>query len=158
MARRATSLGPKPSLFFFVFFVFFSFPFFASNRKTCFPPRKGNFLFHQSFLFFLVSCRFFFRNPFSYLCFFLILSYVFVQHQCFWFQKAQVENTNFGSKGGLQQNVFFYEPVFCKMWKAIIFCHIFGKFWLYFKKHYKIGISAHFKSKKNKKNTIFQSY
>ena len=48
MARRATSLGPKPSLFLFCFvlFLFFcSFPFFASKRqrKTCFPIEKGIF-------------------------------------------------------------------------------------------------------------------
>ena len=63
MARRATSLGPKPSLSFFVcfgfcfvffvgglgppfaLFLFSSFPFFASNRKNLFPPRKGHFWF-----------------------------------------------------------------------------------------------------------------
>ena len=94
MARRATSLGPNPSLFlfcfffgfcflfsFFVFFggfkgqvrwpkgpphlalnppylfffvvVFFcSFPFFAFNRKPCFPPKKGIFCLFSVFLFF----------------------------------------------------------------------------------------------------------
>ena len=53
MARRATSLGPKPSLFvffvcflFFVFFFFASFPFFVFNRKKpVFPPKKGIFWF-----------------------------------------------------------------------------------------------------------------
>ena len=49
VAQRATSLGPKPSLFSFCFFCFcFSlcFPFFVFNRqKTCFPPKKGHFLF-----------------------------------------------------------------------------------------------------------------
>ena len=45
----------------------------------------------------------------------------------------------FGKKGGLQQNVFFYRPVFCKMWKVIVyFCPFFAQFWLMFKKkHYK---------------------
>ena len=43
MARRATSLGPKHSLF-VCCFVFFSFPFFASNRKNLvFPLEKGIF-------------------------------------------------------------------------------------------------------------------
>ena len=51
MAQRATSLGPKPSLFlFFCFFVlfFFWFCFFGcliQNKKPCFSPRKGHFLF-----------------------------------------------------------------------------------------------------------------
>ena len=44
-SRRASSLGPKPSSFFFCCFV--SFPFLASNRpKTLFfSPRKGHFMF-----------------------------------------------------------------------------------------------------------------
>ena len=49
MAQRATSLGPKPSLFSFCFFflVFFlCFPFFfLIDKKTCFPPKKGHVLF-----------------------------------------------------------------------------------------------------------------
>ena len=57
MARRATSLGPKPSLFYlflfffvfsfflFLFSLFFVFFVFASARKkTCFPPKKGIFV------------------------------------------------------------------------------------------------------------------
>ena len=45
MARRATSLGPKPSLFVFVLFVFFVFLFFflflsflCLIERPCFPP------------------------------------------------------------------------------------------------------------------------
>ena len=55
MAQRATSLGPKPSLLFFCFcFCFFcSFPFFAFNRKTCFPPKKVIFCLFSVFLFLL---------------------------------------------------------------------------------------------------------
>ena len=48
MAQRATSLGPRPSLFVFfvVFFCFFcSFPFFVLIGKPCFPPKKGIFTF-----------------------------------------------------------------------------------------------------------------
>ena len=45
MARRATSFGPKPSLFVFVFFCFVFVPFLSLlfKRKTCFTPRKGIF-------------------------------------------------------------------------------------------------------------------
>ena len=49
MAQRATSLGPKPSLFiFFVFFCFFfgfCFWLFNTEKNPCFSPRKGHFLF-----------------------------------------------------------------------------------------------------------------
>ena len=38
----------------------------------------------------------------------------------FGFKKYKFKNTNFWWRGGLQQNVFFNEPVFCKMWKVII--------------------------------------
>ena len=63
--------------------------------------------------------------------------------------KTKLQNTKFWSKGGLQQNVFFYEPVFCKMWKLIVFFGpFFGKFWLLFKKHYKKVFQHIFKSKK----------
>ena len=167
MARRATSLGPKSSLFmffcFFCLFCFFSFPFFASScTKPCFPLEKGFFLFifeclplfllslfwpppffyfsfsvsHLVLSFFLPSCLsfllslvfvfvsffpflsslllfqwkaqhqniqlqfffnlfslfwfsvlFFFPIPFSYLCYFLILSYVFCSTSMFLFSK-----------------------------------------------------------------------
>ena len=59
VALRATSLGPKPSLFVFLFvlFCFFvfvcSFPFFVFNRKTLFPPKKRAFLFFFSVFLFL---------------------------------------------------------------------------------------------------------
>ena len=56
MAQRATSLGPKPSLFiyFFVFVFFCSFPFFAFNRKTLFfPLKRAFFVYFLCFSFFL---------------------------------------------------------------------------------------------------------
>ena len=68
MARRATSLGPKPSLFsyLFCFCCFFSFPFFASNRQTnpVSPLEKGHLcLFLSVSLCF--SLAFFGASPFS---------------------------------------------------------------------------------------------
>ena len=87
VARRATSLGPKPSLF--VFFCVLSF--LAFNRKTCFSPEKvslcfslaffGIPLFHflflclSLFLFFLPSCLYFCFLFVS--CFCLFLSFYF---------------------------------------------------------------------------------
>ena len=42
------------------------------------------------------------------------------------------------------------------MWKVIVFvAHFLAKFWLMFKKHYKIGISAHFQKHRM---TILKGY
>ena len=82
----------------------------------------------------------------------------FVQHHCFWFQKTQVEKHIFSKKGGLQHNgVFFYEPVFCKMWKVIVFFgQFFGQFFGCFSKNtIKIGILAHFSKQKITKKWHF---
>ena len=62
MAQRATSLGPKPSLFVFLFFGFWFFSLlcflcFLIDKKPVFPPRKGHFLF--SMLLFLSPLTFF---------------------------------------------------------------------------------------------------
>ena len=68
-----------------------------------------NFFFHQSVLFFFgFLSRFSFKPLFLIFAFFLILSYVFVQHECFWFQNKQHKNTNVWSRGGLQENVFLF--------------------------------------------------
>ena len=76
-ATKATSLGPKPSLFVFCCFcfLFFLVPFLALNRKPLFSPEKGHFLFTFS-----VSLSFsqaFFGLPlfhFHFLCLSLFLS------------------------------------------------------------------------------------
>ena len=96
---------------------------------------------------FLDSCLVFSFNPFSYLCSFLILSYVFCSRCMFLVSKQTTLKTQiFGQEGGLQQNVFLNQPVFCKMWKVTFF---FGAlFWANFgwcsNNTIKIGISAHF--------------
>ena len=98
MARRATSLGPKPSLFSFcfVFFIFvFFFFFFLCPFLLCFklknpvfPPKKGNFC-----LFICVSLSFFLAlfgppplSPFSFFVS-LFFSFFFLPsfHFCFCF-------------------------------------------------------------------------
>ena len=59
MARRATSLGPKPSLFvivvFFLVFLFFVmfFGFFELQKKPFFPLERAFFVYFQCFSFFL---------------------------------------------------------------------------------------------------------
>ena len=104
MARRATSLGPKPSLFSFCFFVFyfcfFCFFFFLCLFLLCFklknpifPPKKGNFC-----LFICVSLSFslalFGPPPLSPFSFFVslysslfssFLPFISVSASCFFF-------------------------------------------------------------------------
>ena len=83
MARRATSLGPKPSSFVFVFFClffcFFPFPFFVFSKNPCSPLKRA-----LSCLFLSVSLSFslaFFGLPlfyFLFLCLSLFLSSFFL--------------------------------------------------------------------------------
>ena len=56
MAQRATSLGPKPSLFIllfllFCFFLVLFFWLFNTEKKPCFPPKQGIFCLFSVFLF-----------------------------------------------------------------------------------------------------------
>ena len=68
----------------------------------------------QSFLFGFLSC-FSLKSLFIFVIF-LILSCVFFNINVLGFKKHKLKkNTNFWSRGGLQQNGFCYEPVFCKM-------------------------------------------
>ena len=55
------------------------------------------------------------------------------------FQTNNLQKKTFLVKRGVAtKRVFFYQPVFWKMSKVIVFLgHFFGKFWLMFKKHYK---------------------
>ena len=135
--------------FCFLFLSLFHFSFFFAfvSWKEQHENFQLQFIFswNISLSFGFLSC-FFFPIPFSYLCFFLILSYVFCSTSMFLVSKKQSWKTPiFGQKGSCNKTVFFYEPVFWKMWKVIVFfAHFFAKFWLMFKKHYKIGISAHF--------------
>ena len=104
-----------------------------------------------------------FINPFSVfifglvfslksLYFFLILSSVFCSTSMVLLSKPSWKTPNVWSRGGCNKR-FCYEPVFCKMWK-LSFSPFWGNFWLMFKKHYNIGISAHLKCKM----TIFNGY
>ena len=74
----------------------------------------------QFFLFCWCSVLFFFQIPLSYLCFFPVLSCVFLFNMNgFRFQTSQVKkHTNFWSNGGLQQSVFFIACVFAKSEKS----------------------------------------
>ena len=137
------------SSFFFAFFWFLVlvsfFPFLSSlllfhERKNIkvFNCKK---LLHQYFLFFgFLSC-FFFQIPFSYLSFFLILSYVFLFNiNVFGFKKTKVEKQQFLVKRGVAtKRRFFINLCFAKYEKLSFLggCPFLGKFWVLFKKHYK---------------------
>ena len=110
-------LFPFVSLFFSFYLVYL---FFVSRKEQHqnITLEKEN---HHSFLIFgLMSC-FFLSSLFS-----LSLLCLLFKINVFFFLR-QVKNTNFGSRGGLQQNGFiFLSPVFCKMWKVIVFLPNFG--------------------------------
>ena len=152
------------SLFFFSFLI---------PSCLCFLLSFGSLFWYLSLFFFLLCfsfmkgttskysiASFFFINIFSFFgfqsffCFkFLFLIFAiswfsvmfFVQHQGFWFQHKQLKKQNVWSTRGLQQNgVFFYQPVFYKMSKVIVFGHFGAIFGWCSKSTVKIGISAHF--------------
>ena len=172
-------LGLPLFLFLFLCLSFFFFSFFLPSclcfcflLVPCFCPFL--FLSLSSLLFFhernnmkILTCKFFFLKSFlffSFLPFFLsssfFLSLLFPDFKlCFLFNikvfdfKTKNLKKQFLVKRGLQQNGFFYQPVFCKMSKVIVFFGpFFGNFWLMFKKHYTNRyFSTFFKSKKMKK-------
>ena len=73
-----------------------------------------------------LSC-FSLSNPFFLSLFFSWYSVLFfVEHQCFWFQKHKLRNTNFWSKGELQQNGFFNNLCFENVKSYRFFCPFFG--------------------------------
>ena len=81
-----------------------------------------------------------------------------VQHQGFWFENKELRKKHFLVKRGVAtKRVFFYEPVFWKMSKVIVFFgHFFGNSWLMFKKHCKNRyFSTFLKAKKMKKKWPF---
>ena len=147
----------------FLFLVFVSFfPYLSSlllfHEKKNIKIFKCKF-FLKYFLFLLVSClAFLFQIPFSYLCLFLILSYVFCSTSMFlvskrtnWIAQKKKQKKTIATK-----RFFFYEPVFCKMWKVIVFfCPFFAKFWLMFTKHYKNRHFSKFLEAKNWKKNAF---
>ena len=224
MARRATSLGPKPSFFFVCCFVcFFGFGFWLFNtNKPCFPPEKGIFCLFSVFLFlsplaffdlplflflfpclslfffsfFIPSClcfllsfgslfwslslfffllwfsfmkgttskysiaSFFFISIFSFFSFlpFFVSSsfffFVFCSTSMFFISKQTTKKKNsfLVKRGVATKRFFFYQPVFWKMSKVIVFLPFFWQFLVDVqKKYYKIGISAHFQKQKSEK-------
>ena len=102
------------SLFLSLSFLFFLLCFCVMKSTTSERLMYKVFL-HQSFLFFDFLSSFLFEIPFSYLCFLVDLKFVFLFNIIvFGFKKTKLKIHQFWSKGGLQQNGFFCDPVFCK--------------------------------------------
>ena len=148
--------------FCFLFWSLFSFFFvlcFCFLKRTTSKYSIRKFFLHQSFLIFVgFLSSFFLQIPFPYLCFFPDFKFLFfVQHQCLALRNASSKKHIFSNKGGLQHNGVFYEPVFCKMWKVIVFFwHFFGQFFGCFSKNtIKMGILAHFSKQKITKKRHF---
>ena len=128
------------------FLAFFSFlflsPFFVLSSVLLFLEKNNmkilnwNFFCSSKCSLFWVSCLVFsLKSLFLILVFSWFWVMFFVQHHCFWFQKTQVEkHPILGQKGGCNITGF-YEPVFCKMWKVIVFGRaFFGNFLVIFQK------------------------
>ena len=117
------SLFGSLSLFFFL--LWFSFMKGTTSKYSIASFFFINIFSFFSFLPFFVSSSFFLSLLFPdfKLCF-------FVQHQGFWFPNKQLtkKKTVFGQKGGCNKTFFFYQPVFWKMSKVIVFFAIFWQF------------------------------
>ena len=146
------SFGP-----FFCLFLSFSFFFAFVSWEEHHETIKFQSFFINPFSF-LVSCLVFsFKSLFIVFAFSWFWFVLFVQHQCFCFQKRQTSKKTQIKKGGrLQQNGFFMNP-FCKMWKVIVFGAPFCQILVDVNNTIKIGILTHFYRQKLK-NTILRCY
>ena len=116
------------------FSVFFAF---VSWKLTTSKDSIAKFFFHQSCVFFWFPVLFSLSNPFVLSLFFLVFNYAFCSTSMFFgFKKHKLKNTNFWSKGELQQNIVFL--ITCVLQNVKIyrfFAPFLAKFWLMFKKH-----------------------
>ena len=129
---------------FFLFLVFVSFSFFLSSlllfsEKNNMKILNCNLFFHQSFLFFMVSCLVFpFKSLFLIFVFFPDFKLCFLFNMnVFGFKTNNLKNTIFWWKGGLQQNVFFINLCFAKCEKLSFFLPLFCPILVDVQKHYK---------------------
>ena len=100
---------------------------------VCFMKRTSSkysiatFFFINNFSFFWFPVLFFLSNPFFLSLLFPDLSYVFVQHQCFWFQNKQLNKTEILVKRGVAtKRVFFMNLCFAKNVKSYRFFFFFN--------------------------------
>ena len=97
------------------------------------------FFLHQYFLFFGFQSFFCFKFLFSYLCYFLISSYVFCSTSRFFGFNTNNLKTEFLVNKGVATKRCFLSTCVLQNVKSyrFVFGHFFGNFWLMFKKHYK---------------------
>ena len=137
-------------LFFFLFLSLFHFSFFFgfASWKEQHEKFNSNLFFSEIFSlsFGFLSC-FFFPIPFSYLCFFLILSYVVCSTSMFLVSKNKVEKHQFLVKRGVATNGFLWTCV-------IVFCPFLPNF-VDVQKHYK---NRYFSTLKKTKKCILRCY
>ena len=151
-------------LFVSCFCLFLSFSFFIAflSWKEKHQNIQLQFFSWNVFSFFVSCLAFLFQIPFSYLCFFLILSYVFCSTSMFFISKR----TNWKAQKKQKKNncnktgFFFMNLCFAKCQKlSFFFASFFANFWLMFKKHYKNRYFSKFlKAKKTKKKCILRCY
>ena len=145
---------------FFWFLVFVSFFIFLSSllffhERNNIKILNCKFCLQSIFYLFWFPCLFLFQVPFSYLCSFLILSYVFCSTSRFLVFQTNNLKKQIGQKGGC--NIFLSTCVLenVKSYRFFLCSFFWGKFGVMFKKHSKIAISAHFLRANNWKNGHF---
>ena len=135
------------ALFLFLVFVSFSFFFllcFCFMKRTTWTFSIAMFFLKYFLSFGFLSC-FSVSNPFFLSLLFPDFKLCFCSTSMFLVSKRTNWKSQKTNKNKLQQNGFFYEPVFCKMWKVIVFfCPFLPNFGSCSKNTIKIGISAHF--------------
>ena len=151
------------SLFFFSFFLpsclsfliflapcfclFLSFSFFFASLSWKEQHQNIKLQVLSSSFCFLVSCLLFVSSSFFLSLLFPDFKLCFLFNiKVFDFQTNNLKKQElFGQKGGCNKTVFFLSTCVLENVKSYRFlCPFWGKFWVMFKKHYKIGISAHF--------------
>ena len=130
-------------------FLYFSFFFGLFHEKNDMKLLISKFFINPFSCFGFLSC-FLFQMPFSCLCFFLILICVFCSTSMFLLSKKTSKKWT----RGVATKVFFYEPVFCKMWKVTVFWPFLPNFGWCSKNTNKTGISSHFYRPKKGKNIL----
>ena len=167
------SVSLSLSLFFFSFLSLFLFYFGSLFLSLFFFLSLSSLLFfHERNTIQILNCKFFLLKSFlffSFLPFFVSNSFFLAllfpdfklcflfNIKVFGFKTKNLKKTFFGQKGGCNKTGFFYQPVFWKMSKVIVFfCPFFWQFWVDVQKNtVKIGISAHFQRPKIGKKRPF---
>ena len=144
------------ALFWFLVFVSL-FPFLSSlllfHERNNIQRFNYKVVFINPFSFFGFLSGFLFQIPFSHLSRFLILSYVFVRHQCFWFRTNSNKKKTpiFGQEGSCNKRFLVWTCVLQNVKVIVVFGLFWANFMLMFKKHYRYSYFNTFSKAKNGK-------